>query len=76
MMLLTVKLKFNPTNEQLQALLTTMEQFNAACNYIATVSFQERTFGQVGLQKRFITTLVQLIGTVSSQGNRQGFRVV
>jgi predicted transposase len=51
-MLLTVKLKFNPTDEQLQALLTTMEQFNAACNYNSTVAFQERTFGQVGLQKR------------------------
>jgi len=52
MMLLTVKAKLNPTDEQRQALLTTMERFNEACNYVSSASYQERVFGKRTLQKQ------------------------
>ena len=42
MMLLTIKAKLNPTDEQRQALLATMERFNEACNYVSSLSFQEQ----------------------------------
>ncbi len=84
MMLLTVKLKLNPTDEQRQALSTTMERFNEACNHISTVAFEEKIFGQVGLQKRLYYYIrehyglsaqltVRAIGKVSEsyKGHRQ-----
>jgi len=52
MMLLTIKAKLNPTDEQRQALLATMERFNEACNYVSSLSFQEQTFGKRTLQKQ------------------------
>jgi IS605 OrfB family transposase len=52
MMLLTVKAKLNPTDEQYAALLATMERFNEACNYVSLASFNEQTFGKRGLQKQ------------------------
>jgi len=52
MMLLTIKAKLNPTNDQHAALLATMERFNEACNYVSSVSFQEGTFGKRTLQKQ------------------------
>jgi len=50
-MLLTLQLKLVPSNDQKVVLLKTMEQYNAACNYISEVAFKSRTFGKVGLQK-------------------------
>ena len=50
-MLLTLQLKLVPSDEQRTILLKTMEQYNAACNYISEVAFESRTFGKVGLQK-------------------------
>jgi IS605 OrfB family transposase len=52
MMLLTIKAKLNPTDEQRQALSATMERFNEACNYVSSLSFQEQTFGKRTLQKQ------------------------
>ena len=50
-MLLTLQLKLVPDDQQRITLLKTMEQYNAACNYISEVAFESRTFGKVGLQK-------------------------
>ena len=52
MVLLTVKAKLNPTDEQRQALLTTMERFNEACNYVSSISYQDGVFGKRTLQKQ------------------------
>jgi IS605 OrfB family transposase len=52
MMLLTVKAKLNPTDEQHAALSATMERFNEACNHVSSISFQERVFGKRTLQKQ------------------------
>ena len=50
-MLLTVKIKLLATQEQHDLLLTTMERFNEACNYISEVAWANQKFGKVGLQK-------------------------
>ena len=39
-------IKLAPSEEQHQALLQTMESFNAACNYVSKLAFESRTFGQ------------------------------
>ena len=44
-------LKLAPTEEQHHALLDTMHAFNAACNYIASVAFAEKTANKFELQK-------------------------
>jgi len=47
----TMLLKLTPTREQHQALLDTMHQFNAACDYVASVAFAEKTANKFELQK-------------------------
>ncbi len=47
----TMLLKLAPTEEQHHALLDTMHAFNAACNYIASVAFAEKTANKFELQK-------------------------
>src|SRR3989441_10277517 len=47
----TMLLKLTPTEEQHQALLETMHTFNAACNYVASVAFAEKTANKFELQK-------------------------
>lgn len=51
-MLLTIKVKLNPTDEQRHALLTTMERFNDACNYVSLISYQDGVFDKRTLQKQ------------------------
>jgi len=48
---LTLMVKLMPTTEQHQALLETMERFNAACNAIAEAAFEHRTANKIRLQK-------------------------
>lgn len=50
-MKLTAKVKLQPTPEQHQSLLVTLETTNAACNRISEVAWRERTFNQFGLHK-------------------------
>jgi putative transposase len=50
-MKLTLLIKLQPTPDQVQALLRTMERFNAACNAIAETAFREHTANKVRLQK-------------------------
>src|SRR6266700_3271764 len=47
----TMLLKLTPTEEQHHALLETMHDFNAACNYVASVAFAEKTANKFELQK-------------------------
>jgi len=47
----TLLLKLAPTTEQAQALLDTMQAFNEAANYVASVAFAEKTANKFALQK-------------------------
>jgi len=51
-MLLTLKVKLNPTNEQRKKLLCTMETFNAACDDISRDAYESKTFNKIKLQHR------------------------
>ncbi len=42
----TLKVKLEATPEQAQALLKTMHQFNAACNFVAEKAFELHTANQ------------------------------
>ena len=48
---LTLPVKLAPTPEQASALLSTVERFNAACDWLAGVAFGERCANKVALQK-------------------------
>ena len=48
---LTLLIKLQPTTDQAQTLLRTMEQVNAACNTIAVTAFREHTANKIRLQK-------------------------
>jgi len=50
-MLQTLFVKLETTEEQHQALLETMHQFNKACNYIASIAFEVGTANKIKLQK-------------------------
>ncbi len=50
-MLITVRIKVNPTAEQAASLLATMERFNAACDAISETAWLNRTFSKYTLQK-------------------------
>jgi len=48
-LLLTLKVKLQPTEEQGQKLLRTMETFNQACDNISKVAYDSKTFNQYKL---------------------------
>lgn len=50
-MRLIAKVKLQPTPEQHQALLKTMERANVACNWVSGIAWEKRTFHKRGLQK-------------------------
>lgn len=50
-MKLTQLLKLQPIEEQVQFLLVTMEQFNAACNYVSEIAFAKHTASQIKLHR-------------------------
>ncbi len=50
-MLYTLKIRLYPSDEQALQLLTTMERFNAACNVISQVAFDNKIFGKIALQR-------------------------
>ena len=50
-MLYTVKIRLYPLPEQSEQLLKTMERFNAACNVISKIAFDNKTFGKIKLQQ-------------------------
>jgi IS605 OrfB family transposase len=47
----TLKIKLAPTPIQRQALLSTLERCNAACNWIAEQAYAARSTNKIGLQK-------------------------
>ena len=49
-MMQTLKVKIAVEPEQSEALLETMHQFNAACNYVAEIAFQMQTADKIKLQ--------------------------
>ncbi len=49
-MLLTLKVKLQPTQEQRQKLLRTMETFNTTCNDISKIAYESKTFNKYRLQ--------------------------
>jgi IS605 OrfB family transposase len=49
-MLLTLKVKLQPTQEQRQKLLRTMETFNQACDDISKNAYESKTFNKYRLQ--------------------------
>jgi IS605 OrfB family transposase len=48
---LTLPVKLAPDCQQAASLIATVERFNAACNWIASVAFRERCANKVALQK-------------------------
>jgi len=50
-MMQTLKVKLEPTPEQVQAIRETMHQFNAACNFVADKAFELGTANKIELQK-------------------------
>ena len=48
---LTLLIKLQPTTDQAQTLLHTMERVNAACNTIAVTAFRAHTANKIRLQK-------------------------
>ncbi|MDF0591326.1 RNA-guided endonuclease InsQ/TnpB family protein [Candidatus Methanocrinis natronophilus] len=50
-MMQTLKVKLEPTPEQVQAIRETMHQFNAACNFVADKAFELHTANKIELQK-------------------------
>jgi len=50
-MKLTLKLKLHTTPEQKEQLLAAMEAFNAACNYVSDIAFEQKTASQIKLHK-------------------------
>lgn len=50
-MILTAKVKLQPTEAQANGLKQTLETANAACNQISDIAWQARTFGKFAIQK-------------------------
>ena len=50
-MKLTAKILLNPTEEQKQILLDTMQEANAACDVISEWAFNNKTFGQFNIHR-------------------------
>jgi IS605 OrfB family transposase len=75
-MKLTLKIKLQPSSEQHQALLETMEQFNAACNYIAQIAFEHRLANKVELQKLVYHTVRERFGLSAQMTIRAIAKVV
>src|SRR5713101_4234851 len=51
MLIRTVTCSLKPTAGQSEALLATMEAFNAACDYISSVAWEQREFNNYRLRK-------------------------
>jgi predicted transposase len=50
-MVRTIVISLRPTLEQAKALLNTMEAFNAACNFVSRIAWENRTFRNYELRK-------------------------
>ena len=50
-MLQTIMVKLDPSDEQYNVLVKTMSKFNEACNYIASITFEQKCANKINLQK-------------------------
>lgn len=50
-MIVTLKIKILPDEMQSNQLLSTMRQFNLACDYISNIAFNQKVFSKISLQK-------------------------
>ena len=75
-MILSVSVKLVATEEQRASLLQTMEQFNAACDYIAGVAFVNKTANKVALQKLVYYKVRERFGLSSQMAIRAIAKVV
>jgi len=66
----TLLVKLAPTPEQHAALLRTLVTFNAACNAIALVAFQERRANKIALQKLVYYAIREQFGLSSQMAIR------
>jgi len=57
-----LKIKLSPTEKQKKELLATMEQFNAACNYIAQVAYEKKIAAKFKLHKFVYKTVREKFG--------------
>jgi predicted transposase len=71
-----MKLKLIATETQKQALLDIMQRFNAACNYIADVAFEQKAFGQISLHKLTYYKVRKQFGLASQMAIRAIGKVV
>jgi len=69
-MLQTLFVKLLPDETQADALLQTMEKFNAACNHIATVAFELKTANKIRLQKIVYREIRERFGLSSQMAVR------
>ena len=61
-MILVAKVKLLPTTDQSVILRDTLEQVNAACNWLSEQAWEERVFQQFSLSKRFYFPLREKFG--------------
>jgi IS605 OrfB family transposase len=66
----TIALKLLTTPEQHQALLATLQTFNAGCNYVAEVAFQKHSANKIALQPLVYPTLRSRFGLSSQMAVR------
>ena len=58
----TLMVKLVPTNEQCEALLESQETFNAACNYVSNVAFNNKVLESFVFRSLFIKIFVSNLG--------------
>jgi predicted transposase len=61
-MLLTLKVKLQPTEEHRQKLLKTMETFNRACDEISKIAYESKSFNRYRLHHRLYHRIRSSIG--------------
>jgi len=65
-MMQTLKVKLDTSAENNRALLETMHQFNAACNYVGEKAFELHTANKIELQKIVYRDIREMFG-ISAQ---------
>jgi predicted transposase len=66
----TISLKLEPTSEQYQSLLRTMEAFNRGCQYVADVAYEKRIANKVRIQPIVYSELRTRFGLSSQMAVR------
>jgi putative transposase len=65
-----IVLKLEPSPEQHAALLSTMEAFNAACQYVADIAYEKRLANKIALQPLVYGALRERFGLSSQMAVR------